>query len=316
MAIVVDDRMFVVGLCELSRQQLKAYEVSTLLPLAVSACRALNLTPAAVPIEGYYSESQDLERLFRLVRALQSAEMRTLPQGAGEQAIDRLRRVFTSPAMGRTEESDRVIPRTSSPFGQALRDSTTWSVDSLARQARDLVRTSDAGLVAVASVTADPIALCVARESVALAGGVELAAVEQADFVWAVSDAVAAVAARFVTSLAEATGITLPEPRAASSAVYGYFAQDADIIGRCILVGEQPGTAHPFYHWYIEANGATPAVNDFWSSTIWSTSDMRRLPSRSRPVCGARVGAPAVDEIGGRRARAGGFTEWLSKWRR
>jgi hypothetical protein len=123
------------------------------------------------------------------------------------------------------------------------------------------------------------------------------------------------VAARYVTSLAAATGIKLPEPRAASSVAYGVAAKDADINGRCILVGERPGTAHPFYHWYIDAIGATSVVNDFWSSSIWSTTAMRGLPPQQRPMCGAHVGAPPADDNADR-PRTVGFMGWLSKWRR
>jgi len=292
METIVDDQTFVVGLSELFREQMKAYELATLLPLAETACGALSLSPAVVPVEGYYSESSELEKFFRLIRALQSAEGQELSSGPGEHAIVRLREVFTSPAMGRLEENDGLIPRTSSPFGEALRSLANWSIDDLSRKAQNLVRNDDAGLVAVASATGDPTAICVARESVALTADVELAEIDSSNFIWAVSKHVAEVAHRFVSSLADATGITLPKPEEPSSQLYGEAAKAAELVGRCILIGERSSTAHPFYHWYIDTCRDELAVKDFWSSSVWTTDNLRRMPANRRPLSGALVGPP------------------------
>ena len=294
MEIVVDDRTFVVGLCELFREEMKAYEVTTLLPLAETACKALDLPPAMVPVEGYYSESDELERFFRLIRALQYAEMREVSPSSGANAIHRLREVFTSPAMGRVEESDRVLPRTNSPFGEALRILADWSIDGLSRQAQQLVWNDDAGLVAVATVTGDPIAICVARESAALMADVELAEIDLPHFIWAVSEHVARVADRFVSSLAETAGINLPKPEATSSQAYGRAAREAELIGRCILIGERSGNPHPYYHWYIDAQNGVLTVKDFWSSNVWTTDSLRHMPVNRRPPTGAQVEAPDI----------------------
>jgi hypothetical protein len=292
MDVVVDDRLFVVGLCELSRDALSPYEVTTLLPRAEAACRTLAIEVSAVAIEGYYSESPELERFFTLVRALQRARMPSVAPGPGADAIHFLRRVFCSPAMGRVADMEHVIPRASSPFGQALREARSWSVATLCEQARALVGPSDAGLVAVASATADPIALCVARETVALSADVEFAEPEPPNYVWVVSGTVAQVAARYVAALAETTGITLPDPVPTSAARYGGAGQKAELNGRCILVGEQPASEYPFYHWYVDARGMTPVVIDFWSSHVWSTDTLRNSPARSWPRAGAQVAGP------------------------
>jgi hypothetical protein len=292
MEIVVDDQTFVVGLSELYRQEMKTYEVATLLPLAETACKTLDLSPAMVPVEGYYVESSELERFFRCIRILQSTEMRQVLPNQAEQAIQRLREVFVSPAMGRVEESDRVLPRTNSPFGEALQTLADWSINDLCRQAQQLVRNDDAGLVAVASVTGNPIALCVARESVALTADIMLAEVESSNFIWAVSKHLAEVAQRFVSSLAETTGIILPKPEPSSSLLYGQAARDAELVGRCILVGERSSNPHPFYHWYIDANRGEFTVKDFWSSSIWTTESLRHTRANRRPDSGAHVGPP------------------------
>jgi hypothetical protein len=292
MRIVVDDRTFVVGLSELFRQEMKSYEAATLLPLAETACAALNLSPAMIPVEGYYTESAELEKFFRLVRALQDSKTSEVSPGSWQNAINRLREVFTSPAMGRIEDSDRVLPRTTSPFGEALRILANWSIVGLTRQAQQLVRKDDAGLVAVAAATGDAIALCVARESVALIAAVEFAEAESPPFVWEVSERVAEVAGRFISALTESTGIMLPEPAATSSHLYGQAARDAKLLGRCILIGEQPGNRYPYYHWYIDQQGGQLSVKEFWSSSVWTTDILRHVPNSRRPVTGTRVEAP------------------------
>lgn len=297
MAIAVDDRLFVIGLAELLRQAMKGYEVATLLPLAESAGKALALTPSAEPVEGYYGESASLERYFRLIRAMQQAEMPTVVPEPARDALTRLRAFFDAPAMGRVEASDRVLPRVTSPFGEALRTLADWSVDALSRQARQLVGADDAGLLAVAAAAGDPVALCVARETAALAAEVELAEEDEPmpGFVWAVTEPVAAVAGRFVVALAKSTGIRLPEPVAASADLFGQAASAADIDGRCILVGERSGNPYPFYHWYVVRRDGCDMVRDFWSSVIWTTSDLRRLPAAEWPRAGAKVGVPASE---------------------
>jgi hypothetical protein len=295
MEIIVNDRTFVVGMCELFRQEMKVYEVSALLPLAETACKALQLRPAKVPIEGYYAESDELKQFFLLIRALQNTERRKTNSESDMTAIRRLKEVFTCPAMGRTEESDQILPRVSSPFGQALRQLADWSIDGLSRHAQQVVNDDDAGLVAVASVTGDPVAICAARESAALSSDIELAEVDVPHFTWAVSDAVINVANKFIASLAKTTGIKLPKADAASSHSYGQAAREAEIIGRCIFIGEQSGNPYPYYHWYIDMQSQEPAVKDFWSSHIWTTDSLRQIPTNQRPLPGAQVGAPNQD---------------------
>lgn len=290
MKIIVDDRAFVVGLSELFREAMKIYEVDTLLPIAETACKELDLSPMMILAEGYYAESVELEKYFRLIRALQYADIHDVSPVSGKDAIYKLRKVLTSPNMGRIEENDRVLPRTTSPLGEALRILSNWSIDGLSQQAAKLVRKDDAGLVAVAAAARDPVALCVARESMALVADVELAEIELPEFVWAVSERVAEVAGRFVAALAESTGVVLPEPAATSSSLYGQAARDAEIVGRCILIGEQFGNSYPYYHWYIDSKNGQFTVKDFWSINVWTTESLRKMPIDKRPGIGTQVG--------------------------
>jgi len=293
MKIVIDDQAFVVGLSELFRQQMKRYETTHLLPLAESVCAYLGLSPAAAPVEGYYTESAELEKFFQLIRTLQDAEIREIFPGPTD-AICRLRNVLNSPAMGRVESDDRLLSRSTSPFGEALQILSSWSIEGLCEQAQQLVTRNDSGLLAVAAATGDPVALCVARESMALMADVELAEMQLPEFVWEVSAHVAEVADRFVSNLAKTTGIVLPTPAATSSYAYGQAFKEAELVGRCILVGEQFGKPYPYYHWHIDLHDGRPKVKDFWSSSVWTTAMLRNEPFDERPAMGAQVGAPGL----------------------
>src|SRR4051794_15874457 len=106
---VVDDTQFVIGLCEMFRQSMAPFEASVVLPLAEEACRVLGVAPLAVPVEGYYSDSVALARLFRLVRALQSVELRDRAEPPGP--VARLRKIYDSPAFGRPSRQGTMLPR-------------------------------------------------------------------------------------------------------------------------------------------------------------------------------------------------------------
>ena len=67
----VGDRELILGLDEFYRDAMKAHEVERLLPLAREVAGALGADPLDVPIEGYYTESPELELYFRIMRGLQ-----------------------------------------------------------------------------------------------------------------------------------------------------------------------------------------------------------------------------------------------------
>src|SRR5256885_946071 len=138
----LDDRKFAIGLCELFRKEMRAFEVQALLPLAEQACRVLGIPPAAGPIEGYYAESEELTRLFRLVRALQSVESPDFSLRPSD-ALAGLRRVYASRAFGRVMSSG-LLPRMTTAFGDSLTAVTSWSVPELTARAATLVRDDDA----------------------------------------------------------------------------------------------------------------------------------------------------------------------------
>jgi len=57
---VVDDRVFLLGLDQLYREAMKWHERGELLTCARRVAATLGVSPADVPIEGYYGEDEDL----------------------------------------------------------------------------------------------------------------------------------------------------------------------------------------------------------------------------------------------------------------
>jgi hypothetical protein len=210
------------------------------------------------------------------------------------QSLSMLQGIFGSPAMGRAEETKYLLPRTSSPLGEALRGANVWSVQGLTERSRDLIQDNDADLIAVACMTQDPVAICVARETMALTADVELAEIEPPRYVWKVSSKVSDIAKRFVSAVSSSFGITLPAPGPDSAAIYGEKAELAQLHGRCILMGQRPGDTYGHYHWYISGVRTQAEVLDFWSNTTWTTGMLRQLPLDRWPARGEKTGSPGI----------------------
>jgi hypothetical protein len=286
----VDDRRFAMGLCELFREQMAPFEETHLLPLAERACSSLKLQPADVPIEGYYSATPRLEHLFRLVRSLQRTDKSRAPILSGP--VAELRRVYGSSAFGREDNSSLgLLPRMASAFSESLAVVDRWTVERIAAVARTLVRHTDADLLAVACLTGDPVAICTARETLALTARLVFAEAGSPVVSWRVTAAVAAAGQRFIDALANCTGLVLPPAEPASAAAYTQAARSADLDGRCIWVGDQTDLPFRFYHWYVR-RPTDGNVADFWASAVWTTMDVRRLSPELRPASGAQVGPP------------------------
>ncbi|NRF70235.1 hypothetical protein HLB44_24820 [Aquincola sp. S2] len=295
--VTVDDRLFTLGLTELFRGEMKHHETEKLLPLAISACRELAIDPSNAPIEGYYDETPELRDFFRRVRALQDTQANVSLTPAAAQALERLSATLNSPALGRVMDDGHLLARNSHALGEALRMSLRWEIDELVLKARSLVREDDRDLVAVAATTGDALCLLVARESLALSSDLEWAEQDdESDYRWAVSEAVAAVAMRFVDALRHSTGIALPSPERSSAPCFGRAGREVDLAGRCILLGQRGGAGDVYYHWYVDVAGPAPVVRDFWSASVWTTEAVRCLPPGSRPgpETSPPLAAPAV----------------------
>lgn len=282
--VTVDDRLFTLGLTELFRGEMKRHETENLLPLAIAVCREIAIDPSDAPIEGYYDETPELREFFRRVRALQDTRATVVLTPVAGHALKRLSATLNSPALGHVVDDGHLLARNTQVLGEALRISLRWSIDELVLKAASMVRKDDCDLVAVAATTGDALCLLVARESLALSADMEWAEQDdEPEYRWAVSEAVAAVAMRFVGALRQSTGIALPTPDRSNALRYGRAGTGVDLAGRCILLGRRSGTGDVYYHWYVDAAGGTPVVRDFWSAAVWSTQAVRCLPTGRQP---------------------------------
>ena len=293
---VVDNRVFLLGLDQLYRERVKRHESTELLTCARAVAARLNVAPAAVPIEGYYTETKELTEYFRLTRGLQSVGEEAAPHVAGMPEFQRLLSVVSSPLYGRPvqEEERRLLPAGRDPLSQALHDTGAnpidqWTVANLVERSNQVaLEGEDFSLVGLASIVRDAVILAASRESVVLYA--ERVVVTSAlrsipripVYVWRVDEELSRRAARFVATFNELFDEDLPKPVAKNAALFFEAADAGEILGRCVCLG---GTLQPkqFYHWAINrGSGGRLVVEDFWDAELWTTKryrNRRRTPA-------------------------------------
>lgn len=214
---VVDNRIFLLGLDELYRDTVKPHERDELRRCAKRVAEVLQVSPADVPVEGYYAEDEDLSEYFRLVRALQEESGARRPEVDTLAEFDRLSDITSSPIYGRPSGGGGLLPAGRDALSQALADSgPRWSLDRLVGVAHDIARdTDDISLVGLAARIKDDVVLTATRESVVLYAEVlERAAFESLpyDYVWAVDDDLALQAMKFIDTFNALFDDDLPAP--------------------------------------------------------------------------------------------------------
>jgi hypothetical protein len=281
---VVDNRVFLLGLNELYRKRMKRHESTELLACAQAVAAELNVSPAHVPIEGYYAETKRLTEYFRLVHGLRTVEKEHAGRVSDMREFERLRSVLSAPLYGRPVEDRWILPVGRDPLAQALLDTSTeadvsrWTLASLMEQAhRVAVEGQDFSLVGLASVARDAVVLAAVRESVALYDERVYRLSRQAAhppvpvYVWRVDDELAHRGMRFVATFNELFDDDLPEPVAENGDLFFIAARMADISGRCICIGQTTSPVR-YYHWAVHRGAdGQPAVEEFWDTTLWTT---------------------------------------------
>lgn len=167
---VVDNRVFLLGLDELYRSAMKQHERGELLACARRVTTALNVPPAHVPIEGYYTEHADLTIYFRLVRALQEVPLKRASEAESLPEFRRLLAVTSSPIFGAARR-ENLLPKGRDPLSVAFDSAagTEFTVPLLTATAARVAReTDDYSLVGLAARAEDAVLLTALRESVVL----------------------------------------------------------------------------------------------------------------------------------------------------
>jgi len=278
---VVNNRVFLLGLDELYRTAMKKHERGELLVCAQRIATSLDVQPADVPVEGYYTEHADLTTYFQLVRALQgvplerASEVDSLPQ------FRRLLAVTSSPIFGPPIRKF-LLPKGNDPLSVALeaaRSEEEWTVALLTAAAGKVAReTDDHSLVGLASRVEDPVVLAALRESVVLyAKEVTLLGMVWPKFVWRVDPELCAAAQRFVDTFNALFGPELPPPTAQYAHAFGGGIDEFKIVGRCVRLGRTDEPQPRYYHWaVVKGSDEQLTVNEFWAPEIWTTERYRR----------------------------------------
>jgi hypothetical protein len=289
--IVVNNRVFLLGLDEMYRTAMKKRERGELLTCAHRVAQALKVGPASVPIEGYYTEHPQLTTYFQLMRALQGVPLARAGDVEQLPEFQRLLAVTSSPIYGRPVR-ENLLPQGFDPVTAAL---TTlpmerWTVPDLVATATTAARQSDDySLVGLAARAGDPVVLAALRESVVLyARGVTGAALVRLEYEWTVDADLSAAAQRFVDAFNGLFGPELPPPVPKHAAVYWGAFKRADVVGRCVRLGQTPPTPdgeQRFYHWAVVAGAEDQlAVHEFWAERVWTTAEYRSAQGGSRGV--------------------------------
>ena len=275
----VDNRTFLLGLDELYRWRMKEHERGELRRCAIAICRELAVAPQNGPVEGYYSEDDELSEYFQHMRALQAVDFVRRPEVEHRPEFKRLEDVTGSPLFGKPAGSS-LLPGGLDPLSEALLDTkvSEWTVEGLTESAYKRAHSSnDFSLVGLAALAKDAVILAALRETAvlyafAVAGS---AAPVKHVYEWIVDPELAKRAALFVATFNQLFDEDLPEPIAENAAAYSDAADTSSIIGRCVRLGYDDST-EPMrhYHWAIASDPQAPwslEVDEFWSEELWTT---------------------------------------------
>ena len=288
---LVDDRAFLLGLDELYREAMKKHERTELVACAQRVAGALQIVPAAVPVEGYYREHADLEAYFRLMRALQAVPVGRRSEVESLAQFQRLLAVTSSPIFGIPIENERLLPSGRDPLSAALNTASVaaeWTVPSLMAAASVVARRNeDYSLVGLACRAGDPVVVAALRESVVVyAELVTIGAAPQRArprYVWRVDPALAMSGQRFIDAFNGLFGKELPPATQEYAHIYGSNAAESRIEGRCVRLGQTNDVPPAYYHWAVARTAGELVVNEFWAAEIWTTDRYRETHPDRRP---------------------------------
>jgi len=295
--LVVDNRVFLLGLDALYRRAMKHNEGFELLRCAREVAWTLHVQPADVPVEGYYAEDERLTEYFRLLRALQEEPASRVAAVERLPAYQRLYEVTSSPLYGRPRDEDKLLPVGHDALSRALQElAPRWTIPTLTRAAEQAARAmDDYSLVGLAARTQDPVVLAALRESVVLYAQVMMLgmALEEPPIVeWCVDAELASQANRFIGAFQALfpQGRRLPDATAENATTYWGARDEKAIVGRCVRVGYDD-TRNPVmhYHWGINQSQGPLEVEEFWAPEIWTTARYRQERAYQTPVQNARL---------------------------
>lgn len=292
--VVINDRVFVIGLDYLYRKAMKLFETQKLLPYAEKVAQRLLIQPAEVPSEGHYTESPALKTYFKTMRALQEVKK---SQGAVVKDLPEFQfiiRVLESGLFGEPIYEEKLLPVGRDPLSKALRAQAgkAWNIPILIESAYQFAAgTNDFSLVSLAARSHDPVTVTALRESVVLYAEVaSFGIVEEPQYryLWRVSREIGEAGNAFIRAFYEITGHQLPTASPENAGVFAKAFSDNEIVGRCVRIGDSGAGQPPYYHWAIYMTNwkdpNTLQVEDFWHPEVITTEKYRSFNPRRGPV--------------------------------
>jgi hypothetical protein len=296
MTLVVDNRVFLLGLDDLYRSAMKRNEGLELLRCAREVAWTLHVKPADVPVEGYYAEDERLTEYVRLLRAFHEEPNSRVAAVERLPAYQRLYEVTSSRLFGRPRSEDRLLPVGHDALSNALQQlAPHWTIPTLTAAAEQAARAmDDYSLVGLAARTQDSVVLAALRESVVLYAQVTVLGkiVQPPIAEWRVDAELAHHANRFIRAFHALfpEGARLPAATPENAQEYWDACDEKAIVGRCVRVGyDDRRNPVMHYHWGINRSQGRLEVEEFWAAEIWTTERYRRERAYQAPVEGARL---------------------------
>ncbi|MEM1209269.1 MAG: hypothetical protein AAGI54_08375 [Planctomycetota bacterium] len=276
--LIVDNKVFLMGLDDLFREIMKKAERTELLPCARRVCEVLEIEKADVPVEGYYYEDAELTEYFLRMRALQAVERGRRAEVDHEAAFIRLNEVTSSALFGDASDGDKLLPQAIDPLAKALRQTpmNDWSLERLTAAASQIAEgTDDHSLVGLASLAKDPWVLAALRETVALYGAMLAGgAPDKIVYHWTVDPLIVDRSKRFIADCSALFDAQIPEPCEENAETYWNACSLHEAVGRCISIGcDDTVRPNRYYHWAIHSE---TEIHEFWKDELWTTQRYRK----------------------------------------
>lgn len=273
----INNRNLVLAIDYLYREDMKRFEVGALLPAASKLVELLSLSLVDVPVEGYYTENEDLTKYFLKIKTLQNCTNEDQSRVVNEDSYKKLSKTMSSEIFGYGKKSGFFPQRLDSLY-YALMDVPVndWKVSTITEVAYELSeKNNDISLTGIAASLKDSVVLTALRESIALYGAVAAGcAMEPPEirYEWNVDSKLEDSINQFIDRFNILTESSVKNANAQNVEYFYDAFEENKIAGRCIFIGlDDRKDPIENYHWAIKYSQGDFIVDDFWSTDIWTT---------------------------------------------
>jgi len=266
---VVDNRVFLLGLDNMYREQMKQCEENELLSHAQNLVDNLGIKISNVPTEGYYHENRRLTEYFTLMRNMQAIPREDIDSKIYDSdSYKQLHKITSSRIFGLPYCGEKLFDDTKDPLSLALQEVRPWNINNLVEVSYENASSSDDfSLVGLAALSKDATNIAALRESVVLyqqAISGCLSSYDTSQYEWRVDDIIQERATFFVDTFNKLFNANISQPTKDNAGAFYHACDLSKIDGRCVRIGYEDEL---HYHWAINNN----LIKDFWAPEIWTT---------------------------------------------